>query len=87
MNPGDKIGNYRVLHLIGEGGMSAVFEAEHERLRRRVAIKVLHPALSVQSSIRNRFINEAQLMETLEHPGITRILDFYEQGDELALVM
>ena len=77
MKIGDIVGNYRLIGLIGEGGMSSVFEAEHNRLGRKVAIKVLHPSFLQNSAIRNRFINEAQMMEVLQHPNITRVLDFH----------
>ena len=87
MKIGDIVGNYRLIGLIGEGGMSSVFEAEHNRLGRKVAIKVLHPSFLQNSAIRNRFINEAQMMEVLQHPNITRVLDFHDSGDELCLVM
>ena len=41
-----KIGNYRLVREIGRGGMGTVYEAEHERVKNRVAIKILHPILS-----------------------------------------
>jgi len=71
-----RIGAYRVVRLIGMGGMGAVYEAEQESPRRRVAIKVLRPGLATPRALR-RFEHEAQLLGRLEHPAIARI---YEAG-------
>jgi uncharacterized protein (TIGR02145 family) len=84
---GNIIGKYKLLQLIGEGGMAAVYEAEHEVLKTKAAVKVLNPMLSANKVIRERFLNEARLMATLDHPNITRILDFEESETHLAIAM
>ena len=56
---GKKIEKYVVKRLIGEGGMASVYEAEHEVLGTKAAIKVLNPILSTNAQIRERFLNEA----------------------------
>lgn len=84
---GSKVLNYNVISLIGEGGMASVYMGEHERLGTKVAIKVLHPILSTNAQIKDRFLNEAKLMATLDHPNITKVLDFEETGSVLCLVM
>lgn len=84
---GNIIGKYKLLRLIGEGGMAAVYEAEHEVLKTKAAVKVLNPMLSANKIIRERFLNEARLMATLDHPNITRILDFEESETNLAIAM
>ncbi len=81
------IGKYKIIRLIGEGGMAAVYEAEHEMLGTKVAIKVLNPILSANAQIKERFRNEAKLMASLDHPNITRVLDFDEQPQQLSIVM
>lgn len=81
------LGNYRITRLIGEGGMASVYEAVHETLGSRVAIKVLSPILSNNSSIRERFINEAKLMASLNHRNITRVIDYNETPGQLAIIM
>ena len=53
---------YKIIRLIGEGGMASVYEAEHEMLGTKVAIKVLSPILSANTQIKERFRNEAKLM-------------------------
>jgi serine/threonine protein kinase len=81
------IGKYKITKLIGEGGMASVYEAEHEMLGTKVAIKVLNPILSANSQIRERFRNEAKLMASLDHPNITKVIDFDEQPQQLSIVM
>ena len=66
---------YRVLKPIGSGGMSQVFEAFDESLRRTVALKVLHPHLAADPEARARFAREAQATARLRHPNIVEIFD------------
>jgi WD40 repeat protein/predicted Ser/Thr protein kinase len=72
----DHIGRYRVLRLLGEGGMAAVYEAEQDSPRRPVAVKVIRPALT-SGALLKRFAQEAQILGRLHHPGIAQI---YEAG-------
>ena len=81
------IGNYKITKLLGEGGMASVYEAEHKLLGTKVAIKVLNPTLSSNAQIKERFINEAKMMASLEHPNITRVIDFDDQPQQLSIVM
>ena len=71
-----KIGNYRIVRLLGEGGMGAVYEAEQDQPRRKVAIKVLKTAFASPELVR-RFEREFQTLGRLHHPGIGEI---YEAG-------
>jgi WD40 repeat protein/predicted Ser/Thr protein kinase len=66
------IGRYRILRLLGEGGMGAVYEAEQDNPRRLVALKVIRPGL-LTPELRKRFAHEAQLLGRLHHPGIAAI--------------
>jgi eukaryotic-like serine/threonine-protein kinase len=70
------IGRYRILRLIGEGGMGAVYEAEQDRPRRTVALKVVKSALAAPESLR-RFAQESEVLGRLQHPNIARV---YEAG-------
>jgi eukaryotic-like serine/threonine-protein kinase len=70
------IGRYRILHLLGEGGMGAVYEAEQDQPRRLVALKVIRAAWASPELIR-RFEQESQALARLHHPGIAQI---YEAG-------
>src|SRR5580700_9272546 len=59
---GDVIrGKYRLLRLLGDGGMGSVYEASHELLGTRVAIKVLHPELARKTGLVDRFLQEARV--------------------------
>ena len=86
-NSNKTIGKYKVLRLIGEGGMASVYEAEHEVLATRVAIKVLNPILSANSQIRERFKNEAKIMASLNHPNIIKVIDFDDQPQQLSIIL
>jgi len=72
----DRIGNYRILRLVGEGGMGTVFEAEQDRPRRNVALKLVKPGVADREVLR-RFEFESQALGRLQHPGIAQI---YEAG-------
>ncbi|TVQ52610.1 MAG: serine/threonine protein kinase [Phycisphaerales bacterium] len=69
-----RIGRYRIIRLIGAGGMGAVYEAEQERPRRRVAIKLIRPGW-VTDALLKRFEREAHVLGQLDHPGIAQIYE------------
>jgi WD40 repeat protein/predicted Ser/Thr protein kinase len=71
-----RVGRYRVLGLLGEGGMGAVYEAEQDSPRRVVALKVIRSGFASPSLIR-RFTHEAEILARLHHPGIAQV---YEAG-------
>jgi eukaryotic-like serine/threonine-protein kinase len=71
-----RIGRYRILRLLGEGGMGAVYEAEQGFPHRTVALKVIRAGYATSEMLR-RFENEAQALGRLQHPGIAQI---YEAG-------
>jgi serine/threonine-protein kinase len=69
-------GKYRLLRLLGSGGMGEVHEAEHLILHgKRVAVKLLHRALVGHAKLVERFLREAQTAARLRHPGIVAVLD------------
>lgn len=74
-----KIGQYRIIGLVGEGGMGTVFEAQQDHPFRTVAIKVIKQGLS-SPQILKRFKRESEALSRLEHPGIAQI---YEAGAEI----
>lgn len=73
---GQIIGNYRVVRLLGEGGMGAVYEAVHTTLNRRCAIKVLHPQFAGDPIVAARFLQEAKAANLVQHPGVVQIFEF-----------
>jgi len=75
---GDIIGHYRIVSLLGSGGMGIVYHAEDSRLNRRVALKFLAPHLVGYGQSRERFVKEAQAAAALRHPNVCPV---YEIGD------
>jgi len=71
-----RIGQYRILGVLGQGGMGIVYRAEQERPRRIVALKVIRPGIESSETLR-RFEHESQVLACLQHPGIAQI---YEAG-------
>lgn len=77
---GKLIGNrYRVVRLVGQGGMGVVYEAHHEKLGGRVAIKMLNPSLASKERECKRFLREARAAYRLKNEHVVRILDFAEE--------
>jgi eukaryotic-like serine/threonine-protein kinase len=72
---GEQFGNYRAVSLLGEGGMGAVYLAEHPGIGRRVAVKVLHKNYIRDEGLLTRFLNEARAANAIRHPNIIEILD------------
>jgi serine/threonine protein kinase/Leucine-rich repeat (LRR) protein len=68
-----RIADFRVLRLLGIGGMAAVFEAEDPGLKRRVALKILHPAIAAKPGSNERFLREAQSAAALKHEHVVTI--------------
>jgi protein kinase-like protein len=79
-DPAVRFGLYRVEEIIGTGGMGIVYRALDEALERRVALKTLAPALSVDPEFVARFKREAQSAAALNHPNITQIYTIGQEG-------
>lgn len=84
---GEKFAGYRVLRLLGSGGMGEVYLVEHPRLPRQEALKILHSDLSSDSSFQERFIREADLTAGLRHPHIVGVHDRGEHDGHLWIAM
>jgi eukaryotic-like serine/threonine-protein kinase len=97
---GETIGSYRILSQLGAGAMGQVYLAEHRRLRRKVALKLLARELVDQPELLERFFLEARATSAIEHPGIVQIFDCdvdptgrpyivmeYLEGETLAAVL
>jgi len=81
------IHNYKILSLIGEGGMGSVYLAEDTMLDKKIAIKALNPALSIDNQFIERFRQEAKLQASLDHPNIIRIYTLLKENDSFFIVM
>ena len=79
-------GRYRLLAPIGTGASAHVFLAEDVSLRRRVAVKVLHPALADDEGFVRRFQAEARASAALSHPNVMAVFDWGDDGETLYLV-
>lgn len=84
---GSKVLNYRIDSFIDKGGMGSVYLGIHEKLGRKVAIKVLHNHLAQNDQLRRRFKNEAESMAKLQHPNIVTLYDYDENEAGLFLIM
>jgi serine/threonine protein kinase len=82
-----RIGNYRVIRKLGEGGMGVVYECVHEYIGRRAAVKVLHADFSRNPEMAVRFLNEARAANIVQHPGIVNIFEFDRLPDGSAYIV
>ena len=92
LTPGQVLGErYRVIGLLGQGGMAAVYCGHDRTLDRLVAVKQLRPdPLASEKSIqqaRQQFLREAQILATLDHPNLPRVTDYFEHDGVEYLVM
>lgn len=84
---GEEFAGYRVTSVLGRGGMSVVYEAEHLRLGSTLALKVLAPELATQDVFRSRFLQESRIAASLNHPNVIPIYDMGPCEDLLYIAM
>ncbi len=87
LSEGNRLGPYRIVRLLGQGGMGAVYEARQEPLDRRVALKTLHAEYAGNKDAVARFFNEAKTLSRLEHPSIVQVSDFGNAADGTAYLV
>lgn len=87
LGPGSKLGRYRLIELVGEGGMGEVWKAHDDNLDRDVALKLLIRGTLGHATRRERFRREALVLSRLSHPGVATIFDFDTQQGCDFLVM
>jgi eukaryotic-like serine/threonine-protein kinase len=74
-------GRYKVIKLLGEGGMGAVYLAEHSAIEKKLALKVLHPEYATKGDIVTRFQQEAISASRIKHPNVLEVFDFGQLDD------
>jgi len=79
---GQLVGRYRIVRLIGEGGMGAVYEAIHPGLKKRVAVKVLLPRMAQKEEARVRFLREGEAASRINHPHVVSVFDVGEDDHD-----
>ena len=87
LSPGETLGGFRIVDVIGFGGMAVVYRAEQVSLGRPVALKVLSPQLSSDEAFRERFRREGKHAAALDHPNIVAVYDSGESEGRLYLAM
>ncbi|MBL8952820.1 MAG: protein kinase [Myxococcaceae bacterium] len=78
---------FKVLEVLGKGGMGEVYLAEQVSLGRKVALKTLRDDLATQPGMTDRFKREALLLSSVDHPSVVRVIDFGEAAGTYVLVM
>ena len=78
---GTLFGSFRIVRKLGEGGMGVVYEAQHQKIGRRVAVKLVHPKFANDEEYARRFLNEARAVNVIRHRGLVEIFDFGKLPD------
>ena len=84
---GEEFAGYRLVAIIGRGGMSTVFRAENPRLGNVIALKVLAPDLATNDVFRTRFLEESRIAASMNHPNVIPIHDMGSSGGLLFIAM
>jgi hypothetical protein len=82
-----RIGGYRIIEMLGRGGMGVVYKARHETLEREAALKVLLPEYSSDQNFAARFLREARSAAKIDHPNVVSVYDAGSENGSLYLAM
>jgi serine/threonine-protein kinase len=84
----ERLGRYRLIERLGQGGMATVYRAEDDELHRAVAVKLMHPFLSSSKEAAGRFQREARAVAALRHPNVLQVHDYApEEGERPAYLV
>lgn len=81
------LGQYELVDVLGQGGMSVVFKARHRMTDQEVALKILPPELAAHSQVKSRFLEEAKALAALDHPNIVHLYNFGQENASFVLAM
>ncbi|TMQ06924.1 MAG: hypothetical protein E6J90_07635 [Deltaproteobacteria bacterium] len=81
------LGQYELVDVLGQGGMSVVFKGRHNLTNQEVALKILPPELAAHSQVKSRFVDEAKALAALDHPNIVHLYNFGQDNGHFVLAM
>jgi serine/threonine protein kinase len=81
------LGQYELVDVLGQGGMSVVFKGRHKLTGQEVALKILPPELAAHSQVKSRFLDEAKALAALDHPNIVHLYNFGQENGSFVLAM
>lgn len=81
------LGQYELVDVLGQGGMSVVFKGRHKLTGQEVALKILPPELAAHSQVKSRFLEEAKALAALDHPNIVHLYNFGQENGYFVLAM
>ncbi|MDX2094307.1 MAG: serine/threonine-protein kinase [Kofleriaceae bacterium] len=81
------LGQYELVDVLGQGGMSVVFKGKHKMTNQEVALKILPPELAAHSQVKSRFLEEAKALAALDHPNIVHLYNFGQENGFFVLAM
>jgi len=81
------LGQYELVDVLGQGGMSVVFKGKHKITEQEVALKILPPELAAHSQVKSRFLEEAKALAALDHPNIVHLYNFGQEEGFFVLAM
>jgi tRNA A-37 threonylcarbamoyl transferase component Bud32 len=81
------LGQYELVDVLGQGGMSVVFKGRHKLTEQEVALKILPPELAAHSQVKSRFVDEAKALAALDHPNIVHLYNFGQENGYFVLAM
>lgn len=81
------LGQYELVDVLGQGGMSVVFKGKHKMTEQEVALKILPPELAAHSQVKSRFLEEAKALAALDHPNIVHLYNFGQENGYFVLAM
>jgi serine/threonine protein kinase len=84
---GNVVKEFKIIKMLGSGGMATVYLANNQKLDTQIAIKILNKELTLNENIRKRFIAEAKYLYQLSHPKIIKVLDLIEHEGTTAIIM
>src|SRR6202035_2168990 len=87
LTPGERLGDYEIDSIAGEGGMGVVYRAEQLALNRTVALKVIRDEVASEPEYHDRFLREARLAAAVDHPNVVLVYDVGEDDGRLWLAM